>query len=155
MLITQAIDEARSCTEFVQTPELPRWCFRYHRQSDEYYPCCIKCGVFLSPKHYTSKKHQELCSGVRTAFDCPPMPNLCTMGVKLYLSDNTQNTVTFASATDWLSANIDPSVDHSIPPVQYTVNGNTKYGEFRGVANVKGGTQEKMPNCGLPRQGDI
>ena len=47
------------------------------------------------------------------------------------------------------------SVDHSIPPVQYTVNGNTKYGEFRSVANVKGGTQEKMPNCGLPRQGDI
>ena len=46
------------------------------------------------------------------------------------------------------------SVDHSIPPVQYTVNGNTKYGEFRSVANVKGGTQEKMPNCGLPRQGD-
>ena len=79
------------------------------------------------------------------------MPNLCTMGVKLYRSDNTQDTVTFASAADWLSAN----VDHWMPPVQYTVDGNTRYGEFRSVANVKGDTQEKMPNCGLPRQGDI
>ena len=70
-------------------------------------------------------------------------------------SSNTQNTATYASATDWISTNIDPSVDHLIPPLRYTVNGNTKYGKFQGVVNVKGVTQEKMPNCGLPRQGDI
>ena len=117
ILITQAIGEARSCAEFVQTPELPYRCCRYDHQRYRDYPSCIYCGIIMKPKGYTSEKHQKLCSGV--------------------------------------SANNDPSVDLWIPPVKYTINGNTRYGEFRSVANVKGDTQEKMPNCGLPRQGEI
>ena len=52
-------------------------------------------------------------------------------------------------------ANREKLREHVKPQVRYTNNKDHKYGYFQSVDDLRGKTEEIMPNSGLPSQGVI